>query len=162
MSPNVSGLLEKYNVSMRVYKAGRYKDMLSMFRDALPEENRFIQNLLSDTYTQFISDVAKGRKLEEDLVRDFAEGKIYSGSRAKKLKLVDELGGRREARDKLSELCGYKEALPVIEEDESPFDRFMHLLNTKFSGIQTGKDFIFQEFRNQPVLVLFPFWVGHK
>ena len=50
MSPNLSGLLEKANIKMNVYKAGKYKDILSMFREHTKEEELIIDSLLDDTY----------------------------------------------------------------------------------------------------------------
>ena len=105
VSPNISGLLKKYSVEMRVYKAGKYKDILSMFKDSTEEEVAIIEGLLSDTYNRFIADVARGRKKKVSTIEKLAEGKIYSGEAAVKNKLADEIGGRREAMSKLTELC---------------------------------------------------------
>ncbi|HRG48455.1 MAG TPA: signal peptide peptidase SppA, partial [Leptospiraceae bacterium] len=94
VSPNISGLLKKYSIEMRVYKAGKYKDILSMFKDSTEEEVAIIEGLLSDTYNRFIADVARGRKKKVSTIEKLAEGKIYSGEAAVKNKLADEIGGR--------------------------------------------------------------------
>jgi protease-4 len=134
MVPNVKGLMEKYGVEMKTYKAGKYKDMMSMFRPSTLEEDILVDKLLKDTYTQFIEDIAKGRNKAVSTIEDLAEGKIYSGQDAFRSKLVDDIGGRREAHNKLSELCQYEGEIPLIEKEQSPFDRIMKGLGGSFQG----------------------------
>lgn len=152
ISPNISGLLKKYSVEMRVYKAGKYKDILSMFKDATEEEVAIVENMLNDTYTRFISDVAKGRKKKVSQIEKLAEGKIYSGEAAVKNKLVDEIGGRREALTKLSELCGVAN-LNLLEDEESPFDRFFNIMGSKL-GVSTNPIQLNQ--LKSPILLMLP------
>ncbi|MCE9501852.1 MAG: signal peptide peptidase SppA, partial [Leptospira sp.] len=120
ISPNIKGLLEKYGVKVRTYKEGKYKDILSMFRDSSAEEDALIQKTLGDTYRRFIEDIAKGRNKTVASIEELAQGKIYSGEDAFRNKLVDDLGGRRESVKKLSELCQYEGEIPIFEEEESP------------------------------------------
>jgi protease-4 len=155
VSPNISGLLKKHSIEMRVYKAGKYKDILSMFKDSTEEEDSIIEGLLSDTYNRFIADVARGRKKKVSLIEKLAEGKIYSGEAAVKNKLVDEIGGRREALSKLSELCGVNN-LQLLEDDESPFDRFFNIMGTKLSlAVGFGNTFSIKQLKS-PILLLMP------
>ncbi|MCB1143096.1 MAG: signal peptide peptidase SppA [Leptospiraceae bacterium] len=155
MSPDLTGLMEKMNVRMNVYKAGKYKDILSMFREATSEEEGIINDLLSDTYKRFLSDISRGRNLALNKVEKAAEGKIYSGERAIKMQLVDAIGGRKEALEKLSELCGQEGQLQLFEEEESPFDRMLHLFNNKLTGI-TNHLPMHSEIYKSPVLLVLP------
>lgn len=157
ISPNISGLLKKYSVEMRVYKAGKYKDILSMFKESTEEEESIIEGLLYDTYNRFISDVARGRKKKVSYIAKIAEGRIYSGEAAVKNKLVDEVGGRREAMSKLSELCGVTK-LNLLEEEESPFDRLFSIMGTKFStllGTGFQNSFSIKQLKS-PILLMMP------
>ncbi len=157
VSPNISGLLKKYSVEMRVYKAGKYKDILSMFKDSTEEEVEIIEGLLSDTYNRFIADIARGRKKKVSLIEKLAEGKIYSGEAAVKNKLVDEIGGRREAMSKLSELCGVTN-LNLLEDEESPFDRLFNIMGTKLSimsGLGQQHPFSIKQLKS-PILLMMP------
>jgi protease IV len=103
---NVEGLLKKVGVEYVVVKAGAYKDVGNFARTMTPEERRILQALLDDVHGQFIAAVAQGRGLEESAVRAVADGRIYSGARAKSLKLVDELGGFEEAVEAAGKLGG--------------------------------------------------------
>ncbi|EKR16625.1 signal peptide peptidase SppA, 36K type [Leptospira interrogans serovar Pyrogenes str. 2006006960] len=155
MAPNIKWLLDRYGVKMRTYKEGKYKDSLSLFRDSTPEEDEMIQKMLSDTYNEFIQDVAKGRNQTVKSVQNLAEGKIYSGQDAFRNKLVDEIGGRKEALEELSRLCQYDGEIPLYEEDESPFDRLFMMLGSKMNSF-SGEKIFFKEFKNSPVLIILP------
>jgi len=94
---NVRGLLEWAKVEETTLKSGKYKDTLSPFRSIHETDREEIQNISDDVYDQFVRAVAQGRGLPETRVREIAEGRIYTGKRAKELKLVDELGGLDDA-----------------------------------------------------------------
>jgi protease-4 len=94
---NVRGLLEWAKVEPSTLKSGKYKDTLSPFRPLQETDREEIQGISDDIYGQFVQAVAQGRGLPEARVRELAEGRIYTGKRAKELKLVDELGGFDDA-----------------------------------------------------------------
>jgi protease IV len=103
---NVRGLLEAVKIEETTIKAGKYKDTLSPFRPLNELDREELQAISEDTYGQFIRDVAEGRGLKEEEVRKLAEGRIYTGRRAKDLRLVDELGGFQDAIAKAWQLAG--------------------------------------------------------
>jgi len=94
---NVRGLLEWAKVEETTLKSGKYKDTFSPFRPIHDTDREEIQSISDDVYGQFVQAVAQGRGLPEARVREIAEGRIYTGKRAKELKLVDELGGLDDA-----------------------------------------------------------------
>ncbi|MCC5815749.1 MAG: signal peptide peptidase SppA [Leptospira sp.] len=157
MSPNIKGLMDRYGVEMRVFKAGKYKDSLSPFRDSSDEEITLMNKLLKDTYSKFIEDVAKGRNKTVASIEELAEGRIYSGDDAFRNKLVDDIGGRREALVKLSELCQYEGEIPLLEKKESPIERFLSSMGGRSFGVK-WQDPIqnFWENNNSPVLLMHP------
>jgi protease IV len=92
------GFLDDHNVTYRRLTAGRLKDMGSPFKEMTPEEQRLFQGTLNELHGVFIQHVAEGRDMSEEEVRKLATGQFFSGLKAKELGLVDELGGRREAK----------------------------------------------------------------
>ncbi|MDF3819695.1 signal peptide peptidase SppA [Leptospira sp. 96542] len=158
-SPNVKGLLERYGVGVKTYKAGKYKDMHSPFRDSTFEEDEMINKQLQDTYRKFVEDVAKGRNRTVKSIEELAEGKIYSGEDAFRNKLVDDIGGRREAHQKLSELCQYEGLIPLFETELSSFDRFLRSMGVQFFGssLQTSK---IKNLIQSQILVILPSHLG--
>jgi len=91
------GLLKKVGIHFEVVKAGRHKDVGNVARAMTPEERAILQTLLDDMYDQFVTAVAKGRRLDRAAVLELADGRVYSGRRAKELGLVDSLGGLDDA-----------------------------------------------------------------
>ena len=94
---NVAELLKKIGLQGVIVKAGKFKDLGSPLREMTDEERKLLEGLLENVHTQFITAVAKGRKLSTDQVRPLADGRVYSGEQALGLKLVDRLGGLRDA-----------------------------------------------------------------
>ncbi len=90
-------LLQEYNVNYRRLVAGKYKDMGSPFKEMTLEEQKLFQQSLDELHDVFIEEVAQNRDMSYAEVKALATGAFYTGMQAKKLGLVDELGGRKEA-----------------------------------------------------------------
>lgn len=117
---NVDALMKKVGVDYVVVKAGQFKDLGNFSRPLTPEERRVIQALLDDVHGQFIEAVAKGRKLDRSAVVQFADGRVFSGTQALGLKMVDALGGLEEAIEAAAKLA----KLPMPPPVERPRRRF--------------------------------------
>jgi protease-4 len=94
---NIQGLLQKIGVQAEVLKAGEYKDMGSPVRPLTELERKLFQQMIDSVHAQFIAAVAGGRQMDEAKVREFADGRIFSGEQARTVGLVDELGGLEDA-----------------------------------------------------------------
>jgi protease-4 len=103
---NLEALMKKVGVEYVVVKAGQFKDLGNVARPMTADERRVIQALLDDVHGQFVAAVARGRKLSEAEVLRFADGRIFSGVQAKRLGMVDELGGLEDAIDAAARLAG--------------------------------------------------------
>lgn len=111
---NFKGLAEKLGVSAEVYKSGKFKDVLSPYRAAKPEERELLQNVVDESYADFLSAVLEGRtrdlhSVEEKekrskLIRSVADGRIVLGTQALRYGLVDAVGDRDKAEDMLEAL----------------------------------------------------------
>jgi len=110
---NVEGLLEKLGIQIEIFKGGKYKDMYRGFREMTPEEEEIMQGMVNEYYEQFVDVVAEGRGLSKEEVRNLATGQLYSGTKAKELGLVDELGDLDTAINLAAELTGIE--APVVE-----------------------------------------------
>jgi protease-4 len=106
--PNVSGLLKWAGVDMRTITAGKLKDAGNPFREMSAEERSYFQAMLDDVHAQFIGAVVEARKLPEEEVRKVADGRVFTGRKAKELKLVDELGGLQDAVREAGKLAGIR------------------------------------------------------
>jgi len=111
--PNVKGLYEKLGIEMQTFKGGKYKDMYAGLRELTPEEKEIMQQMTDEYYEQFVEVVAEGRGLSKEKVRNLATGQLYTGTEAKELGLVDELGGLDTAIDLAAQLANVK--TPKVE-----------------------------------------------
>ncbi|MBI4734008.1 MAG: signal peptide peptidase SppA [Rubrobacteridae bacterium] len=114
--PDLSGLYEKLGIKMQTIKSGKNKDMFS--RSLTPEEAKKFQALSDEIYLQFVEDVAEGRKMNEKKVKELATGEVFAATQAKKLGLVDDIGGYQTAIDVAAKIGKVKD--PNIEEYEGP------------------------------------------
>jgi protease-4 len=111
---NLEELMKKVGVNYVVIKAGKFKDMGNFSRAMTPDERRVLQEMLDDVHGQFIDAVASGRKLDRAQVVQFADGRIFSGTQAKALKMVDTLGGLEDALAGAAKLAGIPSPPNVI------------------------------------------------
>ena len=74
--------------------SGELKDAGSPFREMTPAERAYFQNIVTQLHGPFVRDVAHGRreKLKYDEVARLADGRVFTGEEALRLKLVDQLG----------------------------------------------------------------------
>ena len=145
---NVEELLEKLGIQIEIFKGGKYKDMYWGFRELTPEEEEIMQGMVDEYYEQFIDVVAEGRGLSEEDVRNLATGQIYTGTEAKELGLVDELGELDTAINLALELAGIETA--IVEYYQPPRLTIWSLLGladaikTRISGL-SAQDIILLE-----------------
>ncbi len=111
---NLSKLLERIGIKFETVKSGLYKDILSPDRALSKEERELLQSLIDSSYGQFVEAVAKGRGLSEEVVRGFADGRVFTGTQARELGLVDELGDENHAKLLAAKLADLDEKLQPI------------------------------------------------
>lgn len=130
---DLSGLYQKIGVNQSSIKAGEYKDMGADYRPLTNKERQMLQDMVNQDYDYFISLVANNRKLDKNYVGGIAEGKIYTGTQAKDLKLVDETGSRDHALELAARLGGIKGSYKVIT--ISPPQSFGDVLNSLSANV---------------------------
>ena len=111
---NIEDLLQKVGLKSRIIKSGKYKDIGSMTRPMTPEEEAILQELIDDTYNQFVDAVAEGRGMNREEVLKIADGRIFTGTQAIKLGLVDKLGNLQDAIEIAAGMVGIEGEPKVI------------------------------------------------
>jgi len=103
---SIGVLTGKFNILGLYEKLGFTKDYVALtdnatldyaFQDFTPAQRELIQKQMRDTYRQFLEGVAAGRSMKVEAVDKIAQGRVWTGERAKQLGLVDELGGLHTA-----------------------------------------------------------------
>ena len=103
---NFEELYEKLGIEYTIIMSGEYKDIGSANRALRPDEREILQTMVDEIYQQFIETIAQGRDMPLERVRELADGRIYTGSQAKELGLVDEMGNYYDAINRAAELAG--------------------------------------------------------
>lgn len=91
--PNIAGLAKTNGITFDTVKTGRYADIFSLARPRSADEMAVLQRGTDAIYAAFIDRVSTARKLSPDSVRAIAEGRVWSGSEAIRIGLVDSIGG---------------------------------------------------------------------
>ena len=149
---NLERLLDRVGVSFKVIKSGPYKDILSFDRELTEPEQQILQDLIDSSYEQFVGVVAEGRGLEPAAVKQFADGRIFTGEQAIKLGLVDRLGSEEDARKWCAELAGLDPEKVKIFNFEEPKPLLSKLTG---SQLQQGLDWTAFEIETQGM----PLWL---
>ena len=102
---NISELLEKIGIKFETVKSGLFKDILSPDKPLSDEGRALLQSLIDESYGQFTEAVSESRNISIDDVKKFADGRIFTGSQAKELGLVDEIGDEIVARELAAEMA---------------------------------------------------------
>ncbi|PIP07054.1 MAG: signal peptide peptidase SppA [Syntrophobacteraceae bacterium CG23_combo_of_CG06-09_8_20_14_all_50_8] len=89
---NAEDLLKKIGLKSSIIKSGKYKDIGSPIRKMTDDERKILQELVDDIYNQFLDVITKDRETSPEEIKRIADGRVFSGRQAQKLKLVDFLG----------------------------------------------------------------------
>lgn len=91
--PNVQQLANNNGITWDVVKTGQFADIETISRPKTPQELALIQRSVDQIYNNFLNTVADSRELPRQRVAEIAQGRVWSGLEAKRIGLVDELGG---------------------------------------------------------------------
>jgi protease-4 len=127
---NVSRLLEKIGLSPVVIKSGKFKDIGSPVREMTPEERRILEDFADQVHGQFIRAVAEGRSLTVDKVRGIADGRIFSGQKARDLGLVDRMGNLDDAVTWAAQLAGIEGSIETVREPREKYPWLKYVTET--------------------------------
>ncbi len=129
---NMEDLMNKVGLHPEVVKSGPFKDTGSFSRSMSKEERALLQNVVDDVHQQFVGAVAEGRNLPFKEVAKLADGRIYTGRQALKIKLVDQLGSLEDTIELLAGDLGIV-GKPAIVREKEPATLLDWLLTSKVS-----------------------------
>ncbi|NPD47560.1 signal peptide peptidase SppA [Lentimicrobium sp. S6] len=137
MIPNVNGFMtNKLGITFDEVSTNENGNYITINKALTPYQREVIQSSVERVYDSFITKVAKGRNMTKEDVDRIGQGRVWSGSQAIEIGLVDELGGMNEAIVKAAELAEietYKlKELPV---QKDPFQQILEDLTGQSSSI---------------------------
>lgn len=133
------GVLEQLGVSSETVKRGRNANLYSPTEPWDPAQLAQMQALVDDMYTRFKLRVGEGRSLTPEQVEEVARGRVWTGSAAKEVGLVDELGGVLDAIADASGRAGIEGKVDVVSFG-LPVDPLGSLVSSATGALVPGGD----------------------
>jgi protease-4 len=109
-----SDLLEKAGVEYEQLTAGEFKEAGVPFKQLDEEKREYLQGIIDDYYDQFVETVAEGRGMDETEIRD-TEAKVFLGSEAHEMGLVDSIGTREDVEERLESVLDAEVSTTELE-----------------------------------------------
>ena len=94
---NYEELAEKVGIKFETIKSGQHKDMLGGSRASTEEEKAMLQEIINESYEDFVDVIEQGRGMTEAQVKTVADGRILGGTQAVRAGLVDDIGKLEDA-----------------------------------------------------------------
>ena len=108
--PNAEKLLDqKLGLTTEIVKTNKNSDFPSIFRPMNVYEKEVMQKNIEKIYSDFVDKVAAGRKMTARSVDSIGQGRVWSGTSAKRIGLVDEIGGLKDAIKGAANLAGIED-----------------------------------------------------
>jgi protease-4 len=140
---NMKELFKWAKVEPIVIKSGQFKDSGAPYRDMTPEERVYLQELIDNVHSQFVSAVAEKRKLDINVVKKIADGRIFTGEMAKEAGLVDELGDFDDAVERAAQetgITGKPQLVYPVRKKFKMFEKFVdNLTQVLFNKVHPGR-----------------------
>ena len=102
---NIAELARKIGVTDVTIASGENKDMLNPLKPVNPEHVKILEEPVKQLYDRFVGIVAEGRNLPLEVVRQLADGRVFTADDALKHKLVDSIGHEDEALEQVKKLA---------------------------------------------------------
>lgn len=109
----ISGLLSKLGITAEAIRSGPLKAAPSPFEPMTSEVRKSAQALVDDIFEMFRDMVADRRQLSPSEIATLVDGRVFSGRKAQKLRLIDAIGGEAEVRKWLETVKGIAASLPA-------------------------------------------------
>lgn len=125
--PNMKNLLEeKIGITTDTVNTNKHSDIMTVFRPLSEEEYGIIQKGVEKVYDDFITKVSEGRGMTKEMVDSIGQGRVWAGTDAKDIGLVDEIGGLELAIDAAAKEADLEDFRTVeFPKKKDPWAQFM-------------------------------------
>lgn len=124
--PNLSGLAKKIGIHSDQVGTNENSVDYSLFEPMSDQFRSVVRESVEGTYDTFLSRVAEGRNITVAQADSLAQGRVWSGTDAKRLGLVDELGNLDDAIEEAASMAGLENyGIKKFPKYKSGFERFM-------------------------------------
>lgn len=102
---NLEKLYDWAKIQRYALTTGKFKDAGAEYKPLTPEQRELFQDLINDVLSQFKQAISDGRKLKPEVVDQYADGRVFTGSQAVKLGFADTVGSWDDARKELGKMA---------------------------------------------------------
>lgn len=144
--PNMTGLLDKIDLTSEVVKTNTYADFGDFTRPMTDGEKALLQAYVERGYDTFITRCADGRNMTKEKINEIGQGRVWTGQQALEKKLVDKMGGIQTAIEEAAQLAEITDySITTVSGSKDFFTSFMEkkLDEIKMSIVKSvlGADF---------------------
>lgn len=141
--PNVEGMLKsKMGIDIDRVTSNEYSDGLTAFRPMKNTEREMIQEMIEEIYDDFTQKVADGRGMTQAEVDSIGQGRVWSGTTAVEIGLVDKIGGLKDAIQEAASLAEVKDyKIREFPKQEDPFEKMLKDLSQNAKISLFGSEF---------------------
>jgi len=143
-------LADKIGMQENTIASGENKDTGNPFRDANSKDKEYLQEIVMDSYDQFLDVVSKERKIDKEELKKIATGRVFTGRQAKENGLIDSLGTFSDAIRITSRLANI-EGEPVLVKEKNR-NNFFELLIENITGIKNFNRNSLEDMLKKPLL----------
>ncbi len=137
---------DNLGITMDSVRTGRYSAFGTPFYDFSPEEGQMIQERIEAVYEDFLNKVATGRHKTRDQIHEIAQGRVWTGMRAKEIGLVDDIGGIDRAMAAAAKLAGVEKYRTVeYPRTKKGLEQFIDKLSRKDDDDDTVKAWMIRQ-----------------
>jgi protease-4 len=139
--PNAQELFnDKLGIKIETEKTSASADLMTPFRPMSNHEKNVMQKMVATTYDTFLGRVSDGRDLTKEYVDSIGQGRVWNAVDAKRLGLVDVLGGLTTAIDIAAEKTGVEQYRVVsLPKQEDSFEAIVKKLSGEEAHIKLLK-----------------------
>lgn len=156
--PNIAKLRDKIGLDIDGIATNKHSDLdvNMLYNGMTPEEFQLMQSMVERGYELFTTRCADGREVSQDYIKSIGEGRVWLGTKAKELQLVDEIGNIDNAIAKAVELANLQSyKLTYYPEVKDPIEELLKMLDNTTPEEQLVNKV--REFAAQPrIMALMP------
>jgi len=171
---NIEKLYDWAKISRYTITSGKYKDSGAEYRAMRDDERALFQGMIDEVYNQFKTTVMESRKLKEDVMANYADGRVFTGAKAVELGFADAVGTFEDAVNLAAETAGLGTDFELYEipkkkrsifdfGDGSDDDPVNSIFNSKIPSEKAMMKELLKvtlrtELLNQPLFLMPGFW----
>lgn len=141
---SIKDLAEKLGINQTTIKSGNLKDAGNPFRQMNDSDKAYFQDVVDNSFGQFLDVVSKERKMDKQTLLQYANGRVFTGLQAKEYGLIDSLGTFEDAIRITGKMAGI-EGEPRIVREKKKFSFFEEVMGSKIEDVTDIKGKLFDE-----------------